>query len=482
MSDQQQQPPQSHRFQQPSLQRSQAHNPPTGLPIRTQLPHSLAPIANPNQPKPAPELPPIPDISPNELLHQIEQSGFSTPQKCINSGADLESFINRSSAYIRLRGLIQCISLKVTLKKLPTAATGKSSQSVINALDKVIEIIDDVAPLEGPRRFGNLAFRTFHDKLDKNADSILRSTIGAPNEKFIEATTRELSSNSATKNPVSESRIDPYTELVPYFLGSFGSRQRLDFGTGHELSFLAFFGGLLSVGLLEEYIEGEDILFIFESYFNIIRKLIIKYNLEPAGSHGVWGLDDHFHLPYILGSAQIVDIREPDKPTPRFPPRMVLRPHVVEREKETNLYFSAIAFINKVKKGAFHEHSPILYDITSVATWHKIHRGMIKMYVAEVLGKFPVVQHFVFGSGFFPWVDRVSNEILPSAEIEEEEQEKQKKSVVALHLLNSQYLGTTSSNTGSIGVAAGRIPPDRSDKPNVAGSEAQSVTKAPWAK
>jgi len=29
-------------------------------------------------------------------------------------------------------------------------------------------------------------------------------------------------------------------EITPYFVGAFGSGQRLDYGTGHELSFAAF--------------------------------------------------------------------------------------------------------------------------------------------------------------------------------------------------------------------------------------------------
>ena len=33
-------------------------------------------------------------------------------------------------------------------------------------------------------------------------------------------------------------------ELRPYFFGSFGSGERLDYGTGHELSFLAVIKGL----------------------------------------------------------------------------------------------------------------------------------------------------------------------------------------------------------------------------------------------
>ncbi|MCJ1282380.1 Serine/threonine-protein phosphatase 2A activator 1 [Xylographa opegraphella] len=74
------------------------------------------------------------------------------------------------------------------------------------------------------------------------------------------------------------------------------------------------------------------------------------------------------------------------------------------------MYFGAIGFIYDVKKGPFWEHSPTLYDISGVRTgWAKINKGMIKMYNVEVLSKFPVVQHFPFGS-LFSW-DRDTNAI-----------------------------------------------------------------------
>ena len=67
------------------------------------------------------------------------------------------------------------------------------------------------------------------------------------------------------------------------------------------------------------------------------------------------------------------------------------------------MYFSAIGFINDVKKGPFWEHSPVLYNVSGIKDgWGKINKGMIKMFLAEVLGKFPVVQHFPFGS-MFSW-------------------------------------------------------------------------------
>lgn len=406
----------------------------------THNPSPAVPTASPIQRGvPTPDLVPVPNDPPEQLLKEIEASGYSVPQKLINSEDDVHTFTSYSQAYTRIRRLLQLLPLRVSLKKLPQATTVPQVQNILNTFAKVNEIIESVVPLEGPRRFGNMAFRTFHDKLKDQVHSILLSTIGKPSEQITSGTVKSLS-KSLGSDPT-ELQIDPYTELVPYFLGSFGSRQRLDFGTGHELSFLAFFGALWSIELLPLDISGEDILLIFETYFNTIRTLITRYNLEPAGSHGVWGLDDHFHIPYILGSAQIVDITQPDTPTPQFPPRSTLRPQTIDREKHTNLYFSAIAFINKVKQGPFREHSPILHDIASVATWHKIHRGMLKMYVAEVLGKFPVVQHFVFGNGFFPWTDKETGKLLPSSEAND--QEKNNRSGAAMHLLNAQYLSGT---------------------------------------
>ncbi|KAL2171249.1 hypothetical protein VTG60DRAFT_3355 [Thermothelomyces hinnuleus] len=84
-------------------------------------------------------------------------------------------------------------------------------------------------------------------------------------------------------------------------------------------------------------------------------------------------------------------------------PSDVVKPASVDLHRESNMYFSAVGFINDVKKGPFWEHSPILFDVSGIKDgWGKINKGMIKMFNAEVLSKFPVVQHFPFGS-LFSW-------------------------------------------------------------------------------
>lgn len=72
------------------------------------------------------------------------------------------------------------------------------------------------------------------------------------------------------------------------------------------------------------------------------------------------------------------------------------------------LYLNCIANINHVKHNAsLRWHSPLLDDISAVKSWSKVYTGLMKMYRAEVLGKLPIMQHFLFGT-ILPFTPTVS--------------------------------------------------------------------------
>lgn len=95
--------------------------------------------------------------------------------------------------------------------------------------------------------------------------------------------------------------------VKPLFLTSFGSFTRMDYGTGHETSFALFLFTLTLVRFFRstEEEERELVLRVFVRYLQLCWKLQDSYRLEPAGSHGVWGLDDSSFLGYIFGSGQL---------------------------------------------------------------------------------------------------------------------------------------------------------------------------------
>lgn len=159
---------------------------------------------------------------------------------------------------------------------------------------------------------------------------------------------------------------------------------------------------LVKLGAVQKEEYAFLVLGVFWRYILVMRYLQSTYWLEPAGSHGVWGLDDYQFLPFLWGAGQLKG---------EFKVRLVLRidhkhlrpksihdPEVLEAFSPDFMYLSCISFINSIKTASLRWHSPMLDDITAVKTWAKVNEGMMKMYDAEVLGKLPVMQHALFGS------------------------------------------------------------------------------------
>ncbi|KAL2874991.1 Serine/threonine-protein phosphatase 2A activator 1 [Colletotrichum sp. CLE4] len=384
-----------------------------------------------------PDKPSFPAITP---LPKTPRT-FQTPTKRINTGTDLATFLTTTAYRDILLFLLQ-LNRSLCPRRNLTRPTGPSTTFPLSSVPSTSErglppsiarlqtllaeaeaLIDLAPPDPGPRRFGNVSFRKWHELLAERAPALLSKHIP----------------DSVLAFPATPSSEPPAAELLAYLLGSFGSAQRLDYGTGHELAFLAFLGSLYKLSYFSDdttttttttaaasenaepttaaaapdtsALDRIIVLGVIEPYLRVVRRLILTYTLEPAGSHGVWGLDDHSFLPYIFGSAQLTaPVSSTSDPMPtegsvRGAPKTgdIVKAAVVEDQRSENMYFSAVGFINDVKKGPFWEHSPILFDVSGVKDgWGKINKGMLKMFNAEVLQKFPVVQHFTFGS-LFAW-------------------------------------------------------------------------------
>ncbi|KAJ3038734.1 Serine/threonine-protein phosphatase 2A activator [Rhizophlyctis rosea] len=262
------------------------------------------------------------------------------PIKRINDEPS-KNFWSNSEAFIRYLEFIQVLNEAVKNKKNSADChVSETTKNLLALLDKLNAWIDEIPPFESPQRFGNKAFRVWVQRLEENADSLLTPIL-----------------------PSHRQNLKP--ELIPYLTD------------------------LLEIITERDY--QAIVTRVFARYLEVVRKLQRVYVLEPAGSHGVWGLDDHQFLPYYWGSAQLLD-------HPQIKPKTIMQQDVVSHFAKEYLYLGCIKFISEVKQGPFYEHSPMLFDISGVPAWSKVNTGMLKMYIAEVLLKFPVVQHLPFGS------------------------------------------------------------------------------------
>eukprot|EP01102_Stenamoeba_stenopodia_P014598 TRINITY_DN4870_c0_g1_i1.p1 TRINITY_DN4870_c0_g1~~TRINITY_DN4870_c0_g1_i1.p1 ORF type:complete len:452 (+),score=95.67 TRINITY_DN4870_c0_g1_i1:173-1528(+) len=296
--------------------------------------------------------------------------------------ADLQAFVN-SETYNSFLNFI--IALSESVRGLPM-----SNECFVSPLiTKMIEIIemitswvDEIPPQEQHKsRFGNPSFQIWIDKVTENAERFMSDLIP---EGIVTVKTND------DVDMIQYDRAAIIKELVAYFTHCFGSRERIDFGTGHEAHFAAWMYCFDRIGLLSKKDYPALVLRLFPKYLKLMRTLQWVYWLEPAGSHGVWGLDDYHFLPFLWGASQLVDHKY-------IKPKAIHSTEIVNAFSKDYLYLACIKFINSVKTESLVWHSPMLNDISGVKTWRKIAEGMIKMYKAEVLGKLPIMQHFIFG-------------------------------------------------------------------------------------
>ncbi|XP_035909962.1 serine/threonine-protein phosphatase 2A activator-like [Anopheles stephensi] len=291
---------------------------------------------------------------------------FVVPQKLVKSNADMEMW-RMSECYYDLLGFISsmCEALQGT-RNNQQLVMPPVVEKLMKVLDRLEQLAIETPPVDQPARFGNVAFKSWHQKMQSESMQLITDVLPDPLKH-------------ASK------------EVCVYFVDCFGNPTRIDYGTGHELAFIMFLMCLFKIGAFERKDEVAVGLKLFMKYIILARKLQVTYRMEPAGSHGVWSLDDFQFVPFIWGSAQL-SVNSPID-TSQF-----VEEKYIAKYKDELMFVGCIDYIQQVKTGNFYEHSNQLWSISAVPQWSKICTGLIKMYQKEVLSKFPVIQHVYFGS------------------------------------------------------------------------------------
>jgi len=306
-------------------------------------------------------------VKPKAPEIELLAHSFVVPKKQIFSPAEISTKWEKSEAYQELIGFICAVNEAVKNMKLTDACY--MSQVTVNLL-KILETMEnwiaEIPPVTQPQRFGNKAYRDWFQRLHDQAEKLIQDAL---DEKFSCAV----------------------AEISVYLSESVGNPTRIDYGTGHEFAFVAFLYCLFKIGACDQNDLAAIGLRVFTKYIEVMRKVQMTYNLEPAGSQGVWNLDDYQFIPFIWGSSQLTDHAH-------IKPRSFLNEELCTAFSKDYMFLGCIQYILKVKHGPFAEHSNQLFNISGVPSWSKVNSGLIKMYKAEVLSKYPVIQHFLFGS------------------------------------------------------------------------------------
>lgn len=320
-------------------------------------------------------------------------------KKRINDLKDVNYFKTQSPAYKNITSYIDllCKRINGTGSKVFNHKYAFSDEifkqcgEFLDELEKCCQDTDlNLVKTAATLRFGHVAFRDWFD--------VMR----ARSEKFI-------------KDDLASNYNDQFKEeLVSYLSESFGNKMRIDYGTGHELNFIIFTMGLSNLvklpaddqsnlevtqDKLQAFVEayGFDVLSLFaHKYLRLCRKIQTKFRLEPAGSRGVYNMDDFQFLPFLFGAAQLNGIKY--IPTSNF-----YQPDQVDMFKNDYILFEAVDFILNNKRGPFNEHSYTLWGFTNLGSWENIFRRIRLKFTDDILGPFPIIQHFLFGAYILRW-------------------------------------------------------------------------------
>eukprot|EP01102_Stenamoeba_stenopodia_P011848 TRINITY_DN3666_c0_g1_i2.p1 TRINITY_DN3666_c0_g1~~TRINITY_DN3666_c0_g1_i2.p1 ORF type:complete len:218 (-),score=41.56 TRINITY_DN3666_c0_g1_i2:388-1041(-) len=148
---------------------------------------------------------------------------YVAPTKKITLPAHLAQF-QKSKTYSDYIAFILELNDSVKNKKIrDECKISATVEKVLKVFQTLEQYVAETPPLQQTMRYGNKAFRTWFTRVQENAESLMREIL--PEDK----------QNAAI-------------ELAPYFWDSMGNSTRIDYGTGHETTFVAWMWCLRLLG------------------------------------------------------------------------------------------------------------------------------------------------------------------------------------------------------------------------------------------
>lgn len=132
------------------------------------------------------------------------------------------------------------------------------TKGMVSLLDKLDVWIEETPPIEQPQRFGNQAFRTWYKKVKEVLFHCFFQIIwNSYCARFFRNDIRVILSQQGATQLLQEALPEQFHRAVPeimlYLAEGFGNPTRIDYGTGHEMSFIMLMCCLFKIGaLLEE--------------------------------------------------------------------------------------------------------------------------------------------------------------------------------------------------------------------------------------
>lgn len=184
---------------------------------------------------------------------QLAAQTFTPARKRITHADALQQFLN-SQAAKDFVSFILALNDAVTGKKAsdPAMHISPGISKIQAVLHTLSAWVDEIPPATQSLRYGNPAFRMWFAKVASSAPDLTRSML--PDEV-----------QSAT------------LELVSYLIDAFGNPTRIDYGTGHETTFIALLYCLARLGVLQPEDRQAAVLVVFKTYLQLMRKIQTTY-------------------------------------------------------------------------------------------------------------------------------------------------------------------------------------------------------------